>query len=420
MLATGTLLTVDNQIDQSTGTERLKAVFDNKDNALYPNQFVNVHLLLDVEKNARIIPMAAVQRGPQGTYVYVVGSDKKAQVRPVTLKNTQGNDVSIGMELQPGELVVVEGMDRIQDGGRVNVQADGDTAALHLPAAAAAGGGRRTTIMNISAAVYTPPGSDLSFDGGNSACRLCCVYAIAGFGAAGSRLSDDSGRDLLSGREPGRHVVSVTAPLERQFGQVPGLKQMTSTSSFGCSIITLQFGSGSSIDIAEQQVQAAINAGGTFLPRDLPNPPIYSKVNPADTPIMTLALSSPTLPLSQVEDMADTILAQKISQLPGVGLVRISGGQKPGSSDPCQSDRACRIRSEPRGCADGAGLSERRSGERKLRESTTDLQIGANDQIMSSNGYRKIIVRIAKMRRSGCRTSPTLSKMSRIHNKPRG
>src|SRR5438552_1013550 len=143
MLAAGTLLTVDNQIDQSTGTERLKAVFDNKDNALYPNQFVNVHLLLDVEKNATIIPMAAVQRGPQGTYVYVVGSDKKAQVRPVTLKNTQGNDVSIGMELRPGDLVVVEGMDRIQDGDRVDVQAEGDPAAPPARGGRGQGGGRR-------------------------------------------------------------------------------------------------------------------------------------------------------------------------------------------------------------------------------------------------------------------------------------
>ena len=106
---------------------------------------------------------------------------------------------------------------------------------------------------------------------------------------------------------------SVTALLERQFGQIPGLTQMTSTSSFGSSIITLQFNLDENIDIAEQEVQASINAGGTFLPRDLPNPPIFSKVNPADTPILTLALTSQTLPLSKVEDIADTQLAQKIS-----------------------------------------------------------------------------------------------------------
>src|ERR1700685_95589 len=131
------------------------------------------------------------------------------------------------------------------------------------------------------------------------------------------------------GGGPSVIVSSVTAPLERQFGQVPGLKQMTSTSTFGASLIILQFDLDQNIDVAEQQVQAAINAGGTFLPADLPNPPIYSKVNPADTPVLTLALVSNAMPLQNVEDLADTSLAQKISQLPGVGLVTISGGEKP-------------------------------------------------------------------------------------------
>src|ERR1700681_2703163 len=131
------------------------------------------------------------------------------------------------------------------------------------------------------------------------------------------------------GASPEVMASSVTAPLERQFGQVPGLNQMTSVSSSGSSIITLQFVLSLNIDVAEQEVQAAINAGSNFLPRDLPNPPIYSKTNPADTPILTLALTSKTMALSQVEDLADTRLAPKISQLPGVGLVSISGGQKP-------------------------------------------------------------------------------------------
>src|SRR5204863_5461811 len=131
------------------------------------------------------------------------------------------------------------------------------------------------------------------------------------------------------GASPDVMASSVTAPLERQFGQLPGLNQMTSTSSGGSSIITLQFALELNIDVAEQEVQAAINASGTYLPRDLPNPPIYSKTNPADAPILTLALSSETLALAKVEDFADTRFAQKISQLPGVGLVSISGGQKP-------------------------------------------------------------------------------------------
>src|SRR5208337_1095190 len=121
------------------------------------------------------------------------------------------------------------------------------------------------------------------------------------------------------GANPDVMASAITAPLERQFGQLPGLNQMTSTSSDGSSIIVLQFSLDLNIDVAEQEVQAAINAAQTYLPSDLPVPPIYSKTNPADTPILTLALSSKTIPLSQVEDLADTRFAQKISQLPGVG-----------------------------------------------------------------------------------------------------
>ncbi|MEO8203123.1 MAG: efflux RND transporter permease subunit, partial [Betaproteobacteria bacterium] len=134
---------------------------------------------------------------------------------------------------------------------------------------------------------------------------------------------------LYPGASPDVMTSSVTAPLERQFGQMPGLKQMSSTSSGGASVITLQFSLDLRLDVAEQQVQAAINAGSNLLPSDLPVPPIYSKVNPADTPIITLAVTSKTIPLPRVQNLVDTRIAQKISQLPGVGLVSISGGQKP-------------------------------------------------------------------------------------------
>src|SRR3954471_7128713 len=131
------------------------------------------------------------------------------------------------------------------------------------------------------------------------------------------------------GASPDVMASSVTSPLERQFGQVPGLTQMTSSSSEGCSVITLRFALELNIDVAEQQVQAAINAAGNYLPSDLPNPPVYTKTNPADAPVLTLALTSESLQLTKVQDLADTRLAQKISQLPGVGMVSISGGQKP-------------------------------------------------------------------------------------------
>src|SRR6201986_512031 len=131
------------------------------------------------------------------------------------------------------------------------------------------------------------------------------------------------------GASPDVMTSSVTAPLEVLFGQMPNLNQMSSVSSAGASVITLQFGLSFPRDVAEQEVQAAINAAGNLLPADLPAPPIYAKVNPADAPILTLGLTSKTMPLTQVEDFVDTRLAQKISQLPGVGLVSISGGQRP-------------------------------------------------------------------------------------------
>ncbi len=194
------------------------------------------------------------------------------------------------------------------------------------------------------------------------------------------------------GADPDVMASSVTSPLERQFGQVPGLTQMTSTSSFGSSVITLQFGLDQNIDVEEQQVQAAINAGSTYLPTDLPNPPIYNKVNPADSPILTLAMTSDSLPLSKVEDLADTALAQKISQLPGVGLVSISGGQKP----------AVRIQANPTALASyGLSLEDLRAAlvqanvdqaKGVIDGSRQSYTIGANDQLLTSEQYKPIVV----------------------------
>jgi multidrug efflux pump len=194
------------------------------------------------------------------------------------------------------------------------------------------------------------------------------------------------------GASPDVMASSVTAPLERQFGQVPGLQQMTSTSSDGSSVITLQFNLSLSIDVAEQEVQQSINASGTYLPADLPAPPIYSKTNPADTPILTLALTSTELPLSKVEDLADTRLAPKISQLPGVGLVSISGGQKP----------AVRIQANPRSLASyGLNLEDLRTAivaanvnqaKGNFDGAHQTYQIGANDQLLASSDYAPLII----------------------------
>src|SRR5438309_1598931 len=197
---------------------------------------------------------------------------------------------------------------------------------------------------------------------------------------------------LYPGASPDVTTSSITAPLERQFGQMPGLKQMSSTSSAGASVITLQFDLNLSLDVAEQEVQAAINASGSFLPADLPTPPIYNKVNPADTPIMTLALTSTTLPLPKIEDLADTRFATKLSQLPGVGLVSISGGQRP----------AVRIQANPTTLAAyGLSLDDVRTAISNANTNqakgsfdgpTRASTIDANDQLKTADDYRSMVV----------------------------
>ncbi|MBX3369186.1 MAG: multidrug efflux RND transporter permease subunit [Nitrospira sp.] len=194
------------------------------------------------------------------------------------------------------------------------------------------------------------------------------------------------------GAGPDVMTSSITAPLERQFGQMPGLNQMTSTSSGGSSVVTLQFSLDIDLDIAEQEVQAAMNSAATFLPRDLPAPPVYNKVNPADAPILTLALTSATLPLPQVRDFAETRFAQKISQLSGVGLVSISGGQRP----------AVRIQANPRALAAygltledlrvvvaAANVNQAKGGFDGPRRASI---INATDQLFAGKDYKALIV----------------------------
>ena len=199
-------------------------------------------------------------------------------------------------------------------------------------------------------------------------------------------------RTFFPGASPEVMASSVTAPLERQFGQMPGLTQMTSTSGSGASIITLQFSLDLSLDVAEQQVQAAINAAFTYLPRDLPIPPVYSKVNPADAPILTLALSSDTLPLPQVEDLADTRFGQKISQLPGVGLVSISGGQRPAvrvQANPAALAAYSLTLEDLRAVIATANVNQAKGSFDGPRQAYI---IGANDQLFSAAEYRALIV----------------------------
>ncbi len=185
---------------------------------------------------------------------------------------------------------------------------------------------------------------------------------------------------------------AVTTPLERQFGEIPGLSQMTSTSSYSSSVILLQFDLSQNIDVAEQEVQAAINAASSYLPADLPSPPIYSKTNPADAPVLTLALTSSRLPLSQVENFADTLLAQKISQLSGVGLVTISGGQRPAvriQANPGQMASYGLSLENLRTAIDAANIDQPKGNLDGPRQ---NYAISTNDQLTSARQYRRLVV----------------------------
>ncbi|AVT21003.1 multidrug transporter subunit MdtC [Paracidovorax avenae] len=197
---------------------------------------------------------------------------------------------------------------------------------------------------------------------------------------------------LYPGASPEVMSRNVTAPLERQFGQMPGLARMASTSAAGVSIVTLQFDLGLAIDIAEQEVQAAINAGSSLLPTDLPAPPVYAKVNPADAPVLTLAISSDTMPLTEVQNLVNTRLAQKISQVQGVGLVTLAGGQRP----------AVRIQADTKALASyGIGLDTLRTAISAANANSAKgsfdgpqraYTINANDQLLTVDDYKRLIV----------------------------
>ena len=175
------------------------------------------------------------------------------------------------------------------------------------------------------------------------------------------------------GASPDVMATTVTAPLERQFGQMQGLSQMTSTSAGGVSVIVLQFNLTLGLDVAEEEVQSAINGGQTFLPSDLPAPPVYNKTNPADAPVLTLAITSDTMPLSQVEDLVDTRLAPKLSQLSGVGLVSISGGQKPAVRIQVNPVAALLLRPQHGGRAHRADPGQRQLRQGQLRRPAAGL-----------------------------------------------
>ncbi len=344
LLGRGKLTLIDNQVNVTTATVRLKGTVPNPDKALWPNEFVRARLVLAVRSQVLAIPAPAVQRGPQGTFVYIVMPDQTAALRTVQVDTVQEQWAIIKGGIQAGDKVVIEGQNQLRLGreGGASARPPPATQTKALPALRipcliptnlahtkkeSTAEPRREHFRTVRAAS--------SSDDATGSWHLDRRHRRVPLSLPVSALPQvDYPTIVVSTSMPGASgqtmSATVTTPLERQFGQMPSLSLMTSVSSFGSSQITLQFTLDRDIDAAEQDGRSGDQRGREFAAQNaLPTPPSYSKSNPADTPILTLSVSSDTLALSQVDDYADSILAQKISQVSGVGLVTLNGGQKP-------------------------------------------------------------------------------------------
>lgn len=400
-LSEGTLLSLDNQIDATTGTIKVKARFNNQDDALFPNQFVNARMLVDTEQNAVVIPTAALQMGNEGHFVWVLNSENKVSKHLVTPGIQDSQKVVIRAGISAGDRVVTDGIDRLTEGAKVEV-VEAQSATTPEEKATSREYAKKELAPDASVTPSSTGGPSRLFIMRPVATTLLMV-AILLAGIIGYRALPVSALPevdyptiqvvtLYSGASPDVMTSAVTAPLERQFGQMSGLKQMSSQSSGGASVITLQFQLTLPLDVAEQEVQAAINAATNLLPSDLPNPPVYSKVNPADPPIMTLAVTSTAMPMTQVEDMVETRVAQKISQISGVGLVTLSGGQRPAVRVKlnAQAIAALGLTSETvRTAITGANVN---SAKGSLDGPSRAVTLSANDQMQSAEEYRQLII----------------------------
>ncbi len=400
-LSEGTLLSLDNQIDATTGTIKVKARFNNQDDALFPNQFVNARMLVDTEQNAVVIPTAALQMGNEGHFVWVLNSENKVSKHLVTPGIQDSQKVVIRAGISAGDRVVTDGIDRLTEGAKVEVvEAQSATTPEekatsreyakkeHAPDAGVTPEQHRRPV----APVYYASCGHHAADGGDLTRRDYRLSRPARFGAAGSGLSDHSGGHALPRCQPGCHDLCRYRAARTPVRADVWPEQMSSQSSGGASVITLQFQLTLPLDVAEQEVQAAINAATNLLPSDLPNPPVYSKVNPADPPIMTLAVTSTAMPMTQVEDMVETRVAQKISQISGVGLVTLSGGQRPAVRVKlnAQAIAALGLTSETvRTAITGANVN---SAKGSLDGPSRAVTLSANDQMQSAEEYRQLII----------------------------
>ncbi len=367
----GVLSFVDNAVDTTTGTIRLKATFDNPERRLWPGQFVKVTITTGVEANALVVPSQAVQTGQDGPYVYVVKDDLTVEPRAVKPGPAAEGVVVITKGLAAGERVVTDGQLRLFPGAKVDAQDQG---------------------MSITEPFIRRP--------------VMTTLVMAGillFGAIGFRslpVSDLPNVDFptiqvtasLPGASPETMAASVATPLERQFSAIAGLDSINSTSSQGTTQVTLQFALDRNIDAASQDVQTAIAAAARQLPPGMPSPPTLKKVNPADQPVLYLVLSSPTMPLTAVDEVAETLIAQRLSTISGVAQVQVTGAQK----------FAVRARLDPSQLAvRGIGIDEVATA---IQRQNSNLPVGtlygvhqsltvqANGQLFDAAAYRTMIV----------------------------
>jgi len=315
-------------------------------------------MLVDTLHHVPVVPVSALRHGVQGDFVFVVQPDHTVRIAQVKLGPSDGQRTAILAGLQGGQTVVSEGADGLDDGSPVRLprRQRRRQGIRQGRRSQAAGRGRRPVSVAETPEMPEASGPE-TLPGGPSrpfilrpvaTTLLMIALLLAGF-IAWEQLPlaalpqvdypTIQVSTLYPGASPDVMALTVTSPLERQFGQMPGLTRMTSYSSSGASVITLQFSLGLSLDVAEQEVQASINAANSLLPSDLPAPPVYAKVNPADAPIISIAVASKTRPLGEVEGIVERQFSNKIAQISGVGLVR--PGRR-GSGRRCGSSPMCR------------------------------------------------------------------------------
>ncbi len=321
-LARGTLLTTDNTVDTASGTIEAKAQFANGDGALTPGQFVSVRLQVGNVSKGIAVPQEAVQHGQDGLFVLLVKPDKTAERRPVDVAYDDGTTAVVTKGVADGDRVVVSGQSRVGSGTHLALHDDADPDGKR-PAAA------ECAEMSVSAPFIRRP---------IATSLVIAAIFLAGLAAypflpvaplPPVEFPTMSVTANYPGASPDTMATAVATPLETQFGQIPGLSQMTSVNVLGTSQITLQFDLSRNIDAAATDVLAAINAAGGQLPKDMPNPPTFRKTNPADAPILILAVDVRRAAADQVDDYAENILAQQLSQVSGVSQVLVGGQQTP-------------------------------------------------------------------------------------------